>query len=170
MSNTLMQIQIERKIFVIRDQKVMFDRDLAELYGVTTGNLNKAVKRNIDRFPADFMFRLTLDEYRSLRFQTGTLKKGAHAKYLPYVFTQEGVAMLSGVLNSKRAVEMNIQIMRAFIRLREYMSTHKQVAAKFEELEDRLKEHDENIQEILQTIQQLLESPPKRKTRIGFSS
>src|SRR3989339_565980 len=98
MSSTLTQIQIERKIHIIRDQKVMLDFDLALLYGVETKQLKRAVKRNSDRFPGDFMFMLTTDEYDSLRCQFGTLKQGAHAKYLPYAFTQEGVAMLSGVL------------------------------------------------------------------------
>ena len=98
--------------------------DLAQLYGVTTGNLNKAVKRNISRFPNDFMFQLTADEYKSLRFRFGIFKKGQHSKYLPYAFTEQGVAMLSSILRSKRAIEVNIAIMRAFVRLREMFATH----------------------------------------------
>jgi phage regulator Rha-like protein len=141
---------------------------LAHLYGVETGQLKRAVKRNLQRFPEDFMFTLSSEEYRSLRCQIGTLNRGAHAKYLPYAFTQEGVAMLSGILNSQRAIQMNIQIMRAFIRLREYLIHHKQIAAKFEELEGRLSKHDNKIQSIIQAIQQLLDPSKKRAKRIGF--
>jgi uncharacterized membrane-anchored protein YjiN (DUF445 family) len=147
----------------------MLDRDLAVLYGVTTFNLNKAVKRNMARFPADFMFRLTSEEYNSLIFQFGISNTGrGGSRYLPYAFTQEGVAMLSGILNSRRAVHMNIQIMRAFIRFREYLVNHKQIAAKFEELKGRLGKHDEEIQAIVQTIQQLLDPSIKRSKKIGF--
>ena len=116
--------RIESKILFIRGKKVILDAHLAELYGVTTGNLNKAVKRNIDRFPDDFMFQLRKEEYEALRFQFGILKRGAHAKYLPYVFTEQGVAMLSSVLNSKWAIMVNIQMMRTFTKLRELMITH----------------------------------------------
>ncbi len=110
--------RITDKIFLIRGRKVMIDRDLAQLYGVTTGNFNKAVKRNAKRFPEDFMFQLTKEEDASLRFQFGTLKRGQHTKYLPNAFTEQGVAMLSGVLNSERAIQVNIQIIRIFVRLR----------------------------------------------------
>ena len=169
MTKALTLQQIESKIFTIRGKKIMLDRDLALLYGVTTFNLNKAVKRNKGRFPADFMFRLTSEEYNSLIFQIGISNTGrGGSRYLPYGFTQEGVAMLSGILNSQKAIQMNIQIMRAFIRLREYLVNHKQIAAKFEELEGRLGKHDEEIQAIVQTIQQLLEPPVKRRKKIGF--
>ncbi len=167
MTKELARNQIKSKIFIIRDKKVMLDNDLSYLYGVETKQLKRAVKRNIERFPCDFMFMLTVEEYNYLRCQFGTSRWGGR-RYLPYAFTQEGVAMLSGILNSKRAIEMNIQIMRAFIRLREYLSNHKQIAAKFEELEGRLGKQDESIQAIIQTIQQLLESPQKRKKKIGF--
>ena len=113
-SITVLQKIIEKKIYFIRERKVMLDKDLAELYGVTTGNLNKAVKRNIDRFPDDFMFQLSKEEFDSLIFQFGTSKRGGTRKF-PYVFTQEGIAMLSGILNSSRAIQVNIQIMRVFV-------------------------------------------------------
>lgn len=110
---------IQNKIHTIRGIRVMLDRDLADLYKVTTGNLNKAVKRNLDRFPEDFMFQINAEEYDSLRFQFGILKQGRHSKYLPYAFTEHGVAMLSSVLNSKVAIEINILIIRAFIEMRQ---------------------------------------------------
>ena len=130
--------RIERSILLLRGQKVMLDSDLAELYGVETKTLNRAVKRNLDRFPADFMFRLSADEVEALRFQFGTLKlgRGQHRKYLPYAFTEQGVAMLSSVLRSQRAVQVNIAIMRAFVRLREILATHKDLALRLDELEE----------------------------------
>jgi hypothetical protein len=128
---------IERRILVIRGQKVMIDTDLAELYQVTTGNLNKAVKRNLDRFPEDFMFPLTEHEAKNLRFQIGISSWGGR-RYLPYAFTEHGVAMLSSVLKSRRAIQMNILIIRAFLRLREILSTHKDLARKIEALEPAL--------------------------------
>src|SRR5580700_5344070 len=117
---------VERRIYLVRGQKVMVDADLAELYQVETFNLNKAVKRNLDRFPVDFMFQLTSKEAESLRFQIGMSKPGGRGgrRYLAYAFTELGVAMLSSVLNSKRAVHMNIVIMRTFVRLRELLATH----------------------------------------------
>jgi len=135
---------IEQKIFLIHRQKIMLDKDLAELYGVTTGNLNKAVKRNVERFPEDFMFQLTKNEENSLRFQFGSLKRGRHAKYLPYAFTEQGVAMLSSVLKSKRAVQVNIAIMRPFVKLRNILSTHKELACKLKELERKTGKHLKN--------------------------
>jgi len=153
---------IANKIFLIRGQKVMLDRDLAMLYGVTTGNLNKAVSRNLDRFPDDFMLQLTKDESNSLRFQFGSLKRGRYVKYLPYAFTEQGVAMLSSVLRSKRAVRINISIMRAFVRIREYLATHKDVLKKLEE-------HDRQIKTIFEVINKMLLPPkPKKTGKIGF--
>jgi hypothetical protein len=127
---------IERRIYLVRGLKVMLDADQAELYQVETFNLNKAVKRNLDRFPADFMFQLTSKEADSLRFQIGMSKPSGRGgrRYLPYALTELGVAMLSSVLNSKRAVHVNIVIMRAFVRLRELLATHKDLARKIEEL------------------------------------
>ena len=163
--------QIEQAILLVRGQKVMLDRDLAGLYGVTTGNLNKAVKRNLDRFPADFMFQLTSEEYESLRFQFGILKRGQHAKYLPYAFTQEGVAMLSSVLRSNRAVQVNVAIMRAFVHLRETLSLHKELAVKLVALERKIEGHDTHIRTLFGAIRQLMtppEPPPKPERKIGF--
>jgi len=119
---------LKTSIHTIRGTKVMLDRDLSRLYAVTTGNLNKAVKRNIDRFPYDFMFQLSREEYDSLRFQFGILKQGTHSKYLPYAFTEMGVAMLSSVLNSKTAIEINIKIMRAFVELRQMIAAQPEYA------------------------------------------
>lgn len=116
---------VQSKIYEVRGQQVMIDKDLAELYQVTTGNLNKAVKRNVKRFPSDFMFQLTAEEWNSLRFQIGILEKGKgkYTKYLPYAFTEQGLAMLSGILNSDIAIEVNINIMRAFVAVRQLIST-----------------------------------------------
>jgi ORF6N domain len=160
--------QIEHAIFLIRGQRVMLDRDLAAMYGVKTSNLNKAVRRNINRFPADFMFQLTADEAEASRFQIGILKKGMNIKYLPYVFTQEGVAMLSGVLRSPRAEQVNIAIMRAFVRLRETLSLHKELAHKLSELERKIENHDENIRTLFEAIHQLMTPPELPRKEIGF--
>lgn len=130
---------IESKIFIIRSKKVMLDKALSVLYGVETKMLNRAVKRNIERFPEDFIFQLTKEEYIDLlRYQFGTLKRGQHSKYLPYVFTENGVAMLSSALNSKRAIQVNIQIMRTFTKIREMLATHKELKQKIEEMEKKL--------------------------------
>jgi ORF6N domain len=161
-------LQIEQAILLIRGQRVMLDRDLAAMYGVTTSNLNKAVSRNLGRFPTDFMFQLTMDEANALRFQIGILKKGLHFKYLPYVFTQEGVAMLSGVLRSPRAEQVNIAIMRAFVRLRETLSLHKELAHKLGELERKIENHDENIRTLFEAIHSLMTPPETPHREIGF--
>ncbi|MCX5781795.1 MAG: ORF6N domain-containing protein [Elusimicrobia bacterium] len=167
MAKTLTVQQIESKIYVIRGKKVMFDRDLAELYEVTTGNLNKAVQRNIERFPADFMFQLNSEEYESLRFQIGILKRGQHSKYFPYAFTQEGVAMLSGVLRSKRAVLVNIQIMRAFVKLRQLLMSNHDLWHKIEEME---KKYDNNFKIVFDALRSLLLSGPDKPLTIkGFT-
>lgn len=160
--------QIEQAILLLRGQKVMLDRDLAVLYGVETKNLNKAVRRNLSRFPADFMFQLTAEEADSLRFQFGTLKRGQHFKYLPCAFTEQGVAMLSSVLNSQRAVQVNIAIMRAFVRLRETLSLHKELAGKLAELERKIEKHDGSISTLFEAIRQLMAPPDKPKKEMGF--
>ena len=160
--------QIEQAILLIRGQRVMLDRDLAAMYAVTTSNLNKAVKRNLSRFPNDFMFQLTADEAEASRFQVGILKKGMNIKYLPYVFTQEGVAMLSGVLRSPRAEQVNIAIMRAFVRLRETLSLHKELAHKLGELERKIENHDENIRTLFEAIHSLMTPPETPHREIGF--
>jgi ORF6N domain len=163
--------RIEKTILLIRGQKVLLDRDLAELYGVETGALNRAVKRNIQRFPEDFMFQLTGEETERLRCQTGISKRGRGGRrYLPYVFTEQGVSMLSSVLNSERAIQVNIAIMRIFVRLREMMATHKELAFKLIELEERLEGHDEQIQNIFEAIRRLMRSPEPPRRRIGFEA
>ncbi|MDD5154136.1 MAG: ORF6N domain-containing protein [Desulfovibrionales bacterium] len=156
---------VQRQIIVIRGEKVMLDRDLAELYGVETKQLKRAVRRNIDRFPPDFMFELTKEEYDALRRQFGALKRGEHAKYLPIAFTEQGVAMLSSVLNSKRAIEVNILIMRAFVQLRQMISSHKDLLRKVEEIE---KKYDEQFQVVFEAIKQLMIPTEKPKRKIGF--
>jgi len=156
---------ITNRIYFIRKLKVMLDRDLAELYGVETGQLKRAVRRNIDRFPEDFMFELSSEEYNSLRSQIGILKRGQHAKYKPMAFTEQGVAMLSSVLNSKRAIQVNIQIMRAFNKLRQMMTTHKDLKKKIEAMESK---YDEQFQVVFEAIKQLLEEDKKPKRKIGF--
>ncbi len=173
MSTALIPVEvIENKIFLIRGKKVMLDSSLAQLYGVPTKSLNLAVRRNFARFPKDFMFRLTRKEAGCLRFQIETSKRGRGGRrYLPYVFSQEGVVMLSSVLNSQRAIAVNIQIMRVFVRLREFMATHKDLAQKIEELEVKFRKHDENFVVVFEAIKRLLEPPPepkKKKLPFGF--
>jgi hypothetical protein len=160
--------RIERIIFFIRGQKIILDRDLADLYEVTTKALNQAVKRNERRFPPDFMFRLTKEEKKELvtncdRFQT--LK---HSSASPSAFTEQGVAMLSSVLNNERAIQVNIAIMRAFVRLRQLLGSHKELARKLEELEGHLKDHDKQIQTIFSAIRQLMTPPESPRKKIGF--
>ncbi|MBI5969793.1 MAG: ORF6N domain-containing protein [Deltaproteobacteria bacterium] len=160
---------IEKKILVIRGEKVMLDSDLAGLYEVPVKVLNQAVKRNIGRFPADFMFQLSKEEDDSLRSQFVTLKKGrgAHRKYLPYVFTEQGVAMLSSVLNSERAIEVNILIMRAFVKLREMLASHKDLAKKLEEME---KKYDGQFKVVFQAIYELMKPTEPSRRPIGFKA
>lgn len=160
---------IERKIYVVREQKVMLDSDLAALYGVTTFNLNKAVKRNSNRFPEDFMFRLTAEEYDSLKFQIGMSKKGRGGRRtMPYVFTEQGVVMLSSVLNSERAVQVNISIMRAFVSMRKMLLTNEEVGKKLAEIENRLGGHDENFKKVFTAIRLLIQPTNKSDKQIGF--
>ncbi|MEW7986737.1 MAG: ORF6N domain-containing protein [Candidatus Thiodiazotropha sp.] len=140
----------------------MLDSDLAELYGITTGNLNKAVKRNIRRFPDDFMFQLSPEEYESLKFQIGIANEGRGGRRVPpYVFTEQGVAMLSSVLHTDRAIDINVSIMRAFVRLRELLATHKDVVRKLEE-------HDRHIASLYAHVERLLTPPEQDKNPIGF--
>jgi hypothetical protein len=156
---------IEKKILLIRGEKVMLDADLAELYGVETKILVRAVKRNIDRFPADFMFQLDEDEFENLRFQFGTSSRWGGRRYLPYVFTEQGVAMLSSVLNSERAILVNIAIMRSFVKIREMLSAHKDLAKKLEDME---KKYDSQFRVVFDAIRQLMTPPQKPKRIIGF--
>ncbi|PIP21258.1 MAG: DNA-binding protein [Candidatus Omnitrophica bacterium CG23_combo_of_CG06-09_8_20_14_all_40_11] len=178
MSNAIAVEVIATRILELRGKKVMLDRDLAKLYGVKVKRLNEQVKRNTKRFPDDFMFQITKEEINSLRShfvtlnsrsQFATLKQGQNIKYLPYVFTEHGVAMLSSVLNSERAIQVNILIMRAFTKLREILLTHKDLAAKIEALEKKYAEHDQTIKEIFEAIKQLFQPPPAKEKRIiGF--
>jgi len=169
MTTTVPIESIVSKIVFIRDEKVMLDRDLAELYSVETGALNRAVKRNTERFPEDFMFQVTGEEAEVLRCQTGISKPGRGGRrYLPYVFTEQGVAMLSSVLNSKRAIDVNIAIMRAFVQLRKMIASNTKLAQKLAELEQHLESHDEQIQAIFEAIRQLMTPPAKPRKKIGF--
>jgi phage regulator Rha-like protein len=150
----------------------MLDADLAELYGVTTKRLNEQAKRNIDRFPLDFMFLLTKQEAESLRSQIATLKRGRgqHRKYMPYVFTEHGAIMAASVLDSERAVQVSIYVVRAFVQLREMLSSNKALARKLNELERKLTTHDHAITELIEAIRQLMTPPePKKKRPIGFA-
>ena len=167
MSKEIVPVErIARLIFVFRKQKVMLDSDLASLYGVTTGNLNKAVKRNAQRFPSDFMFQLTAEEAEGLIFQFGRSKGRGGRRHRPYAFTEQGIAMLSSVLNSDRAITINIAIMRAFVRLRQMLETNRELAQKFSELERRVGKHDEEIAAILEAIRQLMAPPEKPRREI----
>ena len=168
MANIMIVERIENRIYLIRGQKVMLDKDLAMLYKVPTKRLNEAVKRGQSRFPEDFMFQLTWEEAKALRSQFATLKRGRHIKYLPYVFTEQGIAMLSSVLNSEQAIEVNIVIMRTFLKLRQIISTHKELADKFKELEGRVGKHDIEIRSIFEAIRKMLVIEEKPKRRIGF--
>lgn len=158
-------------IYMIRGQKVMLDSDLARLYGVETRTLNQAVKRNIDRFPEDFIFELTKDEYNSLRSQFVTLEtgRGKHSKYLPYTFTEQGVAMLSSVLKSRRAIEVNIAIMRAFVQLRQLGSQYEELARLVEKIDRRSIRNSRNIALIIKALNEITSPKPlPEKRRIGF--
>ena len=169
MSDSLMVVeQIARTILVLRGNKVLLDSDLARLYGVTTKALNQAVKRNADRFPSDFMFQLTTKEAERSRSQFVTLKRGENVKYRPYAFTEQGVAMLSSVLRSSQAVQVNIAIMRAFVKLREVLGSNRELARRFADLEHRVGKHDEEIATIIEAIRQLIAPPEKPKREIGF--
>jgi len=168
--------QITQSILVFRGHKVLLDEDLAVLYGVATKVLLQAVKRNRERFPADFMIQLTAAEWAALRSQIVTLKRGRgqHRKYLPYGFTEQGVAMLSSVLKSDRAIAVNIQIMRAFVRMRELLISNRELAEKLDQLEARLEKklasHDEAIAAILSAIRELMSPTPPKRRSIGFTA
>lgn len=159
---------IESRIFIIRGHRVMMDRHLAEMYGVETRVLSRTVKRNIQRFPDDFMFQLTAEEWANLKCQFGTSRWGGDRRALPRAFTEQGVAMLSGILNSRRAVQVNIEIMRAFVRLRRFLSANRDVSSRLEELERRVASHDTEIRGIFEAIRQLMEPPEEPEKRIGF--
>jgi hypothetical protein len=158
-------------ILLIRRQRVLLDEDLAALYGVETRVLLQAVKRNFERFPPDFMFELSAPEWTALRSQSVTSKLGSGGRrYAPYAFTEQGVAMLSSVLNSDRAIAVNIEIMRAFVRIRRLLETDRSLARKFNRIERRLASHDEAIVGILSAIRQLMKPPDPKRRGIGFTA
>ncbi len=167
--NLTPQEVIENKILLIRCRKVMLDRDLAMLYSVETRTLNQAVRRNISRFPEDFMFQLTNEEMENWKSQIVISNKDKMGlRKRPYAFTENGVAMLSSVLNSERAIEVNIQIMRTFTKIREILSTHKELAHKLVQLERKIEKHDDDIKVIFNAIRQLMTPPETKKGKIGF--
>ncbi|HKR32528.1 MAG TPA: ORF6N domain-containing protein [Terriglobales bacterium] len=165
----IIQRPIESRILFVRGVRVLLDNDLAELYGIPVKRLNEQVKRNSERFPKDFMFRLTAAEYQNLRSQIATSKqRRGGRRYLPFAFTEYGAIMAASVLNSERAVEMSLFVVRAFVRLREMLSSHRELAIKLSELERKLDTHDHAIQEIIDTIRELTELPDKPQKQIGF--
>jgi phage regulator Rha-like protein len=157
-NSELTAAEIGRRIYFIRGHRIMLDNDLAELYEVPAKRLNEQVRRNLSRFPGDFMFQLSREEYEFLRSQFATLEtgRGKHRKYLPYVFTEQGVAMLSSVLNSDRAVQVNIAIIRAFVKLREMLETNKDLAKKIDQLESKFLRHDHQFKVVFEAIRQLM--------------
>lgn len=161
------------KIYYIREQKVMLDSDLAKLYEVETKQLKRQVRRNLDRFPDDFMFELRPEEYQDSRSQNGTLKQGRNIKYAPIAFTEQGIAMLSSVLNSKRAIQVNIQIIRIFTRIRQLLADNTEIRLEVEKIKNKLENQDKNMEIVFKYLDELLEkqerpNPPRR--RIGFKS
>jgi phage regulator Rha-like protein len=165
MKSLVKQEDIVGRIYFLRSEKVILDSDLAVLYGVEIRTLNQAVKRNIARFPSDFMFQLSQEEYSSLRSQNVTLKRGQHRKYFPFAFTEQGVAMLSGLLNSDRAIKANIEIMRAFVQMRKLINSNKELANKIEQLESK---YDEQFRIVFEAIRELIKEEEKPKRKIGF--
>jgi len=164
--DTVLESKISRRILFVRGHKVMLDRDLAVLYGVSTKQLNQQVQRNGERFPSDFMFQLTPEEADSLRSQIVTSNRGRGGpRYLPYAFTEQGVAMLSGVLKSRRAVLVNVEIMRTFVKLRQILSSHAELARKLEELEKR---YDSQFRVVFDAIRELMSSEPGETRPVGF--
>lgn len=163
------QTNIAQTILLIRGHRVILDSDLATLYGVQTKALIQAVKRNQDRFPEDFMYQLTLQEVRDLRSQNVTSSFHGGRRHLPYVFTEHGTLMLASILNSKRAVEMSLLIVRVFVKLREMLSAHKELSQKLTRLERKIESHDEEIRTLFEAIRQLIAVPQKPQRRIGFT-
>jgi hypothetical protein len=169
LKSTPLDQKILNLIFVVRREKIMVDQDLAEMYGVETKQLKRQVRRNMDRFPKDFMFKLTRKEFENLRSQIGTSRWGG-TRYLPMVFTEQGVAMLSSILNSKIAIEVNIRIIRVFTKLREYAVTHKEILLQLAKLEKEVKGNSKDIENIFIVLKQFIEKQNKPATRnkIGF--
>jgi phage regulator Rha-like protein len=166
---TALALPVESRIIVLRHQKVILDTDLAELYGVPVKRLNEQIKRNQERFPTDFMFQLNAEEQAALRTQSATSNQGRGGRrYAPYAFTEHGAIMAATVLNSERAVEMSVFVVRAFVRLREMLAANQQLAAKIDELELRLDTHDASIQDLLEAIRELMAPEPATGRKIGF--
>ncbi|MBU4485179.1 ORF6N domain-containing protein [bacterium] len=163
--------EIENYIYIVRGEKVILDENLASLYGITTTRLNEQVSRNIERFPEDFMFQLTRKEYKSLRSQIAILKKGRgkHRKFLPRAFTEHGIAMLSSVLRTHKAVQVNISIMRIFIKLRKVLASHEYIISALNEIRGKTNIHDKQIKLIFDAFRELTQPPLKPKNPIGFS-
>ncbi|HQV75132.1 MAG TPA: ORF6N domain-containing protein [Flavobacteriales bacterium] len=159
---------VTSRIHPVRGQKVILDRDLAELYGVEVKRLKQAVRRNIDRFPEDFIFELTMEEDRALRSQFVTLKQGAHTKYLPFAFTEHGILMLANVLRSEQAIAVSIQIIRVFNRMREVLLSHREILQRQEQLEGRVTGHDDEIQAIFDHLTELVAPAEQMRKPIGF--
>jgi hypothetical protein len=169
-SQAALTTSVESRILLLRGHKVILDNDLAELYGVPVKRLNEQVKRNRERFPADFMFQANAEELESLKLQIATSRAGRGGRrFAPYAFTEHGAIMAATVLNSERAVEMSVFIVRAFVRLREMVTTNEKLAAKIDELEQRLDTHDASIQDLLEAIRQLMLPEPATGRRIGFA-
>lgn len=171
-SKMLAPLHVESRILEIRSERVMLDRDLAEVYGVTTGGLNQAIKRNQDRFPEDFVFRLTpeeAEEVRRSRSQSVIMKRGQNIKYLPRAFTEHGAIMAATVLNSLRAVEMSVFVVRAFVRLREYARGHAEIGKRLDALERKVTGHDEDLREMFTALRALLTPSPRTRREIGFT-
>jgi len=170
MPKTSLAVSVDSRILVVRQQKVILDTDLAELYDVPVKRLNEQVKRNRERFPSDFMFQLTTEELEGLRSQNATSKTGRGGRrYAPYAFTEHGAIMAATVLNSERAVEMSVFVVRAFVRLREMLATNEKLAAKIDELEQRLDTHDASIQDLIEAIRQMMLPDPATGRQIGFA-
>ncbi|HEY0681511.1 MAG TPA: ORF6N domain-containing protein [Steroidobacter sp.] len=163
---------ITQSILILRGQRVLLDSELAVLYGVTTKRFNQQVRRNLARFPEDFMFQLNTDEASALRLQSATLKtgRGHHRKYLPYAFTEHGAIMAATILNSSRAVEMMVHVVRAFVQLRDLLASNRQLAEKFAELERKVSSHDQAVVGILKVIRELMHTPEPKKRPIGFTA
>lgn len=167
MANTLPEIPVDNLILEIRGQKIILDSDLASLYEVETKKLNQAIKRNLERFPEDFMFQLSEDEFANLRSQFVTSSWGGR-RYPPYAFTEHGAIMAASVLNTPKAVEMSVYVVRAFVKLRTLALQYKELTRKLAQIEERLGEHDTAIIEIVNTIRQLMEPPEAKKKEVGF--
>ncbi len=172
MSNLIAAESVAQRILLLRGNRVMLDADIAEMYGVTTKVFNQAIKRNLGRFPTGFMFQLTEDEHESLRSQIVTLKtgRGQHRKYMPYAFTEHGAIMAATILNSPKAVEMSVFIVRAFVQLREMLSSNKELEIKLLELERKISSHDQAIAGLIDAIRQMMKQPSSASRPIGFTA